>query len=560
MDKLTDADVGSVIEVNGELAKVELTVDTTAPLAKGYYPGQPGSYLEIPFLDHKVIGMVVSVGIKDGLPLSGKAGATVGTAGRRVAECVLIGTFDAKGKFCRGVAVYPNVGQTAKMVSDEELKTIFSEFREFGFSFGHLTQSEEQRVFLDVDRFFGHHVAVVGTTGCGKSCTVVSILQQAIRKYPDTHIIVLDLHGEYAAAFPEDVLLIEADKVELPYWILNFDEFTDLTIDPNEATAKNQVTVLRDAIARARQLTAKQEHPRTQQPTPKQEDDDLATSVTVDSPIHYDLEDLLGQIRNWNIQMIYDDNGKLQQGPLYGVFDRYLIRFDSKMSDPRFSFMFKSTEYRGSDTLADLLKRYLSIDSGKRMAIIDLSGVPSEAVGTVAAVVSRVAFEFNLWNPDRYQFPILLVYEEAHNYIPNRTDARFASARVAVERVAKEGRKYGVGAVFVSQRPKEMSETVIAQCNNFVAMRLTNPEDQDYVRRLVPDSAAGLMTMIPALRTGEAMVLGDAVAMPTRMLVDCPEPKPRSSSVEYSKWWSSGLKGLDVERVVKRWQGRRKDI
>jgi hypothetical protein len=258
--------------------------------------------------------------------------------------------------------------------------------------------------------------------------------------------------------------------------------------------------------------------------------------------------------------MVPNAVGILEPGPLYGAFDRMLIRLDSKVSDPRFKFMFAPSSYTDNDSLTRLLKDYLSIDTGKKMAVVDLSGVPSEAAGVVVAVVARMVFEFNLWNPERDRFPILLVLEEAHNYVPNRVDSRFNAARSAVERIAKEGRKYGIGTIIVSQRPKELSETVLSQCNNFIAMRLSNPDDQDYVRRLVPDSLSGILNMLPSLRTGEALVLGDAVAVPTRLMVDCPDPKPMSSDVEFAKWWSSGIRDMDVERIVSRWRARRKDL
>jgi len=194
------------------------------------------------------------------------------------------------------------------------------------------------------------------------------------------------------------------------------------------------------------------------------------------------------------------------------------------------------------------------------MTVIDLSGIPFEAVGVVVSVICRVVYEFNFWNPQRAKFPILMVFEEAHNYIPNRPEARFSAAKSAVERLAKEGRKYGIGVMVVSQRPKELSETVISQCNTFVAMRLTNPDDQNYVRRLVPDSLAGLMDMLPSLRTGEALILGDSVVMPTRVLIDCPAPEPKSADVKFSEHWANGIKGMDVEGVVKRWRARRKSL
>jgi len=377
---------------------------------------------------------------------------------------------------------------------------------------------------------------------------VVSMLQRAIEKYPDTHIVVLDLHGEYASAFPNDVLLIDGDKIELPYWLLDFDEFQDLTVDVNEFSAKNQISVLRDALVRAREGTVGPDRLRK------------GESVTADSPVYFDLEDMLGQIRNWNIQMVPNARGEIERGPLYGEFDRFLIRLDSKVSDPRYRFMFSPSLYKDNESMVQLLRDYLSIDTGKKMAIVDLSGVPSEAVGVVAAVVSRLVFEFNLWNPERDRFPILLVLEEAHNYVPSKVDYKLASARAAIERITKEGRKYGIGTVIVSQRPKELSETVLSQCNSFIAMRLTNPDDQAYVRKLVPDALSGLMDMLPSLRTGEALILGDCVALPTRVMIDCPDPKPMSSDVEFAKWWSQGIKDIDVDRIVRRWRMRRKDL
>jgi energy-coupling factor transporter ATP-binding protein EcfA2 len=548
MPQISDIDIGYVVEVNGERALVDLHADPAIPLAEGYYPGQPGSHIKISVRDRNVIGIVSSIRMDpvhlSSIPHDGGCPPV----GRKIADCVLIGTMTPGGKFTRGVANYPTVGQKVKMVGSEELKSIFSEYHAFDYSFGVPTQAEDQRAYINVDRFFGQHVAVVGTTGCGKSCTVVSMLQSAIRRFPDTHIVVLDLHGEYAAAFPDDVTLISPEQVELPYWLLSFDEFQDLCVDMNEFSAKNQITVLRDALVLARESTVGKDRLRK------------GESVTADSPVYFKLEDLLGSIRNWNIQMVPNAKGEMVAGPLYGEFDRFLIRLDSKVSDPRFKFMFEPSTYTSNESLVNLLKTFLSIDTGKRMAVVDLSGVPSEAVGVVVAVVSRICFEFNLWNPEKDRFPILLVLEEAHNYVPSRVDYRLQAARAAVERIMKEGRKYGIGTVVVSQRPKELSETVLSQCNNFIAMRLTNPDDQSFVRKLVPDSLAGLMDMLPSLRTGEALILGDCVALPTRTLIDCPAPKPMSSDVVYSKWWGEGIHDMDVDRIVRRWRMRRKDL
>lgn len=548
MAKTRETEIGYVIEVSGDRAMVELTVDTTVPLDGDYYPGQPGSHVKIPFRDLNVIGTVANIRMLDIAPSTKLGQEAIGeTISKKVAECLLIGTLSHKGQFNRGVAVYPNVGQKVRMVGSDELKEIFSEFVSQGFSFARLAQAEDQRAFIHINRFFGRHTAILGTTGSGKSCTVASILQHTIRKYSDTHVIVIDLHGEYSTAFPENTQLIEADKVELPYWILNFEEFQDLAVDITEFTAHNQITGLRDALLQARQNTDKAEQL------------GLGNAVTVDSPIFFDLQKMLQQIRDWNTEMVPGAKGQ-KRGPLHGVFDRFLIRFDSKINDPRFRFMFSPSNYSGNPSLPQLLKEYLSIDTGKRMTVIDLSGIPFEAVGVVVSVISRVVYEFNFWNPDRRQFPILMVLEEAHNYIPNRPEARFSAARNAVERLSKEGRKYGIGIMIVSQRPKDLSETAISQCNTFVAMRLTNPEDQNYVRRLVPDSLAGLMDMLPSLRTGEALIVGDSVVMPTRVLIDFPEPEPKSADVDFARYWAKGITSVNVDRIVKRWRARRKDL
>ncbi len=549
MRKSLETEIGYVIEVSGDRAIVELTVDTTVPLDGDYYPGQPGSHVKIPFRDLNIIGTVANIRMLDVTPSARPGQEAAGeTISKKVAECLLIGTLSHEGQFARGVAVYPNVGQKVRMVGLEEIKEIFSEFVSQDFSFARLAQAEDQRAFIHVDRFFGRHTAILGTTGSGKSCTVTSILQRTIEKYPDTHILVIDLHGEYATAFPTDTQLIEADKVEVPYWLLNFEEFQDLAVDVTEFTAHNQITGLRDALLQARQKTDEAEGL------------GLGNAVTVDSPIYFDLQEMLQQIRNWNKKMVPGAKGKEKKGPLHGIFDRFLIRFDSRINDPRFRFMFSPTNYSGNASLPQLLKEYLSIDTGKRMTVIDLSGIPFEAVGVVVSVVSRVVYEFNFWNPDRRKFPILMVFEEAHNYIPNRPEAKFSAARAAVERLAKEGRKYGIGVIVVSQRPKELSETVISQCNTFIVMRLTNPEDQNYVRRLVPDSLAGLMNMLPSLRTGEALIIGDSVVMPTRVLIDFPRPEPKSADVKFAEHWAKGIQNMDVDRIVKRWRARRKDL
>jgi DNA helicase HerA-like ATPase len=532
-------EIGLVVEVDGSRAIIEMTVDTTQPVATDYYPGEPGTHIKIPIRGRSIVGTVA------GIRVVGNGG----NAPRKIlAECLLIGSIDDAGHFTRGVAVYPNVGHRVELLTQDELRGIFSEFYAYDFAFGGPAQAPDQRAYIHADRFFSRHVAILGTTGCGKSWTVASILQNINRRYPDTHVIVFDLHGEYSAAFPDDMFLIETDKVELPYWLMNFSEFEDLSVDRAETTASNQLSVLRDAILRARQITDRKRGL------------GLGSAVTVDSPIYYEIDDLMGFVRGYNIQMTPTAEGRMEKGPLYGIFDRFMIRFEGRLNDPRFRFMFAPTHCTDNDSILGLLKEYLSIDTGKKMAVVDLSGVPSDAIGVVVAMVSRMVFEFNIWNPDRQKFPVLMVYEEAHNYIPREVNGLSTAASRAVERIAKEGRKYGVGAFVISQRPKELSETVLSQCNSFIVMRVSNPDDQNYVRSLLPGSLTELMEMLPALPTGEAMVLGDSIPMPTRVVIDPPNPPPMSSDVEFARNWTEGLKDIDVGRIVARWRARSKDM
>jgi len=185
--------------------------------------------------------------------------------------------------------------------------------------------------------------------------------------------------------------------------------------------------------------------------------------------------------------------------------------------------------------------------------VIDLSGVPFDVVNILVSLLGRVIFDFNLWNPARRDFPVLIVFEEAHNYLSGDLTSRHRAARKTVEKIAKEGRKYGVSCMIVSQRPAEISETIIAQCNNFVTLRLMNPNDQDYVRRLVPEALSNLIDILPTLRQGEAFVLGDAVALPVRVMIDPPSPEPSGADINFFEKWKYCEQETVVKDVVERW-------
>ncbi|OQX34402.1 MAG: hypothetical protein B0D96_09430 [Candidatus Sedimenticola endophacoides] len=275
-----------------------------------------------------------------------------------------------------------------------------------------------------------------------------------------------------------------------------------------------------------------------------------------DTLVYFPIAELYHQFKRANEQVT--DFGKVK-GPLYGQFDEFLIRMQSRLNDVRYDFLFKPQLRVTSDSLEDLLRDFVGLGKPRaKVTVIDLSSVPFDVRPTVSAQIGRLAFEFNYWNPRAREFPISLICEEAHSYIPRGSGGQYEGTRRSMERIAKEGRKYGVGLGVVSQRPHELSETVLAQCGTFVCLRVTNPDDQAYIRKLVPDGEGDLVKALASLGRGEAMVLGEAVPVPTRFQFHVPDPAPNSNDTDYYGQWLDGPPDVDVADIVNRWrrQGR----
>ncbi len=357
------------------------------------------------------------------------------------------------------------------------------------------------------------------------------------------HIILLDLHGEYGQAFTrEEGRCIPANELEIPYWLMTFAELCDLLIDRSEATAHNQIAFFRDTVNALKQSEGQQ----------------LGISrTTVDTPIHFSLDELRTAVDTKNREMVPGSSNRDKQGPLFGNFDRFLMRLDSRLNDIRYDFLLKPQTRNNSQSLEGLLRDFVGLsDGGRRITVIDLSPVPFDVRPTVTAQIGRLVFEFNYWNPDYREFPILLVGEEAHGYIRRDDDTLFEGARKSMERIAKEGRKYGIGLMVVSQRPHELSETVLSQCGTFICLRMTNPDDQNYIRKLVPVAERDLVGILAGLRRGEALVLGEAAALPARVLIDPPTRKPQSDDVDFLDKWTNGPQDIDVAEVVRHWRNQ----
>jgi len=503
--------------------------------------GQPGSYVAITQDKIKLLAVVTSIA---------EIPATNGRGTCRSINLIPVGEVSPGGVFQNGITNYPVTGAEIHNISREDFEAIFVKFRAQGYAVGHSTADETIDVCLDPAALFGRHVAVLGQSGAGKSWTVANLLQRAVRSMPKAHIILLDLHGEYSwednegkrhCAFDEQTTrYIDARDLEIPYWLMTFSELVDLLIDRSDESASSQIAFLRDSVHDLRNKANKHL--------------DIG-HLSIDSPVYFPLKELHGYFEEANKATI---NFGKEKGPLAGLFDQFLMRLQSRMNDTRYDFLLQPKHRTSSDTLPGLLRDFVGLGEPRaQITIIDLSSVPFDVRPVVTAQVGRLAFEFNYWNPKFKEFPLLLVCEEAHAYIPREGGSQYEGTRRSMQRIAKEGRKYGVGLAVVTQRPHELSETVLAQCNTFVCLRLTNPDDQDYVRDLVPEAERDFIDILSSLGQGEAMIMGLAVPLPTRVQLFKPDPPPNSSSVDFYRHWVSGPADLDVDDIVNRW--RRQD-
>ncbi|MFA5375441.1 MAG: helicase HerA-like domain-containing protein [Dehalococcoidia bacterium] len=552
--------IGHIIDVQGNLLIATLVEDEqgrTPTITIGdedVLVGQLGSYVAVKQNDVHLIAIVTRIAEQEAL-----AAPTIETPGedsarlpfaKRIVRLTPVGSVTADGLFERGVSTYPTTGAEVHAISSNDVAKMFDRFQSKGLDVGTLISHPSLKVYLDPTNLFGRHSAILGQTGAGKSWTVASLVQKTVAVMPKAHIIILDLHGEYCwkradkqyFAFNDAIVRhVDARELEIPYWLMTYTELCDLLIEHGEREATNQTAFFRDCLLEGRQ----RENTTATPPLG-------LTRVTVDTPIYFSLEDILTKVRTKNVERVGN-----RQGPMFGDFDRFLMRIESKLNDSRYDFLLKPKNRNTSASLSDMLRDFVGLGTKKvAVTVIDLSSVPFDVRPTVAAQIGRLAFEFNYWNPEYRDFPLLLVCEEAHVYIPRAAESQFAGSRKSMERIAKEGRKYGVGLMVVSQRPHEVSETVLSQCGTFICLRITNPDDQSYVRSLVPESEGDLVSVLAGLGRGEALVLGEAVPLPTRVQFYRPSPAPNSDDVDFYTKWKDGATDLNVDNIVKRWRSQ----
>jgi len=588
MSTATDlSDVCRVASVSQDLIQIEV-LDSTEFKNQTGRRLTIGSHLHISDDDgHSVIAIVHAYRIKDPTATTSDASKSSPTF---ILDAQPVGFITPEGDFKRGgqqIAIPPT---RVSVASPDILKSIYVAKSATALALGTLAQEDSIPVPIDGDRFFGKHVAVVGSTGSGKSCTVARILREGIQASDDqqergvlnnSHIVLFDLHGEYSTAFPAAHTL-NVSNLQLPYWLMNSEELEEMFILSDERNSHNQVSQFRHAV-----VENKRRH------------NAGAKKVSYDSPLYFSLEEVYRYICNMNSEVIGKEDGegvpvlakdrekvsrredryfqselafcetsqtkgsKASPGPFRGEFDRFCLRLRTVLDDERLGFLLKPRKADGSEFVTNDLAAIIGDIAGctpggrANITIIDLSGIPFEVTSLVVSLISRIIFDVGFYlkrtakSPDDASaIPILAVYEEAHIYAPNSHLARFRSVTRSIERIAKEGRKYGICLMIVSQRPSEIAETIFSQCNSFVVMRLTNPADQNYVKRLLPDSVAGLTDSLPTLEQREALVLGDAIAVPTVVRIGEVAEKPSSQDVPVLTEWRTDWKDLPFADVL----------
>ncbi len=428
-------------------------------------------------------------------------------------------------------------------------------------SIGKYSIDENAEAFLDGDKLFQRHAVIVGSTGSGKSWCVAKLVEQ-IAKLPMANSILFDIHGEYSGpdfkaegiqhlkiANPSDLgktSNLENNVLLLPYWLLTYEEMLAMLLDRSDSNAPNQAmvfsrTVFNEKISFLDSIG----------------DTTFKDCITIDSPIPYLLENILTELKRLDNEQVAGSTAAGKAGDFKGKLSRFIQRLEAKSQDKRLGFMFQISkdelDINWMNKLCDTLMQGSTLNSKKAgVKVIDFSEVPSDVLPLVIGLVARIIFTVQQWTVAEKRHPICLLCDEAHLYIPERTN-QDAAAELGLknfERIAKEGRKYGVSLTVISQRPAEVNRTVLSQCNNFIALRLSNAEDQSVIKKLLPDNLAGLTDVLPILDIGEALIVGDASLLPTRVLIDKPTIKPQSATIQFWKEWSNKGAEQDIESAV----------
>jgi hypothetical protein len=527
----TPSAIGEVVEIAGSGSQIRMNSAALTALQSHKDPsvamsGQVGSQIKMIVGNSWLIANVRTL--------------RAGENGDLVAHVDFLGEGgkDSAGKFSnfrRGVTRYPIPGCAVLPVTTDDMRAIFAASDEPHIEIGTVYPTDDIRGALYVDPMLGKHFAVLGSTGTGKSTSVSLILHRISELSPEGHIVMIDPHGEYSAAFKGCGELFNVDNLQLPYWLMNFDEHCEVLLTTHGAERQRDADILAKCLLTART---------------KGKDLSTLGKVTVDSPIPYLLTDLH--------TILVNEMGKLDRAGDTLPFQRLKVKLEELRADPRYTFMFSGMLV--SDSMPGLLAKMFRLPShGRPISIVDVSGVPSEITSVVVSVLARMVFDYAIWSRTEAQRPLLLVCEEAHRYVPkDETQENGQAVRRILERIAKEGRKYGVSLGLITQRPSDLAEGVLSQCGTIISMRLNNDRDQACVRAAMPEGARGFLDAIPALRNRECIVCGEGVAIPIRVRFDDlePEKRPASSDPSFARLWcETGDEEGIIQRTIKRWRG-----
>ncbi len=469
-----------------------------------------------------------------------------------------------KNKFKRTLNTVPSINADCFLLQGRELSEfmdIISSNSDNPLTIGNYTISEDSKANLDGNKFFQRHAVIVGGTGSGKSWTVANILEKA-SKLKSINCLVFDLHGEYSPLDKLDNTITlkiagpsdnpDDNVLFLPYWMLSYEEMESMLLDRSDVNAPNQARILFDLIINNKKETLYNEG-----------ETDVLNNFTVESPIPYKITNVLSELQRLDTEMVAGSKvGTEKQGPLYGKLTRFVQRLQSKLQDKRLNFIFNDKEeLLKYGWLNGLAKKLLDFGNNNGIKIIDLSEVPSDILPLITGLIARFVFSVQQWMDEEKRHPIALFCDEAHLYLPTNSDNNINEKGLHnFERIAKEGRKYGVALVVISQRPSDVNKTILSQCGNYIAMRLTNPEDQNVIKKLFPDNLGDFADLLPILDIGEALIVGDASLLPTRVLVDKPSIKPNSATVDFWDEWCTEKREDGISEAVESLRKQQRSI
>ena len=467
-----------------------------------------------------------------------------------------------KNVFKRTLESVPEISSEVYIMNDENLTAFMNVISTTSaegsdpLNIGTYALNKHANAYLDGNRFFQKHAVIVGSTGSGKSCTVATIIQQ-VSTLKSANAVLFDIHGEYAPIEGENIKhyriagptdTYEEDILFLPYWLLTYEEMLAMLLDRGDQNAPNQAMLFSRTVLKEKKSFLSDNGR-----------EGLADNITIDSPVPYNMNGVLDEFNRLNTEMVPGANNKLKKGDYNSILSRFIQRLENKVNDKRLNFMFCKDEDLLKYEYIDILfkKLMLSASNNGGIKIIDFSEVPSDILPLIVSLIARLVFTVQQWVDKEKIQPIALFCDEAHLYIPQEVkDGVETLSLNSFERIAKEGRKYGVGLVVITQRPSEVDRTVLSQSSNYVAMRLTNSDDQNVIKRLLPDSIGNFGEILPILDVGEALVVGDASLLPSRIIIRKPNPEPNSSTVKFWDEWSkettdASIVSSAVENMIK---------